>query len=168
MSSPQSIANGSSPTTSLASKTACPFPSGAPWRTVSPTEVVIENLNTLAGSETDIVLNGTIENPIGQTRITTLSGDIIAGTTRDITTEVSYNSSTGDFQWTVPASQTTGMFVLQAITALETKGVTLTIVCILLWGGIVPTGKRRLYMAHRETRNTDNAPRRSPAERSAR
>ena len=33
MSSPQSMANGSSPTTSLASSTAWPLPSGAPWRT---------------------------------------------------------------------------------------------------------------------------------------
>ncbi len=52
-------------------------------RTVSPSLVVVENLNTQDGFAPDIVLKGRIENPIGQTRITALTGDIVAGTARD-------------------------------------------------------------------------------------
>src|SRR5262249_55522989 len=50
-------------------------------RTVSPTQVTIENLNPLVAA--DIILNGTIENPIGQTLIHATLGDIVAGTNRD-------------------------------------------------------------------------------------
>ncbi|MEO7369557.1 MAG: hypothetical protein ABIZ69_01765, partial [Ilumatobacteraceae bacterium] len=54
-------------------------------RDVSPTQVIIQNLNTSAnpGQGPDIVLAGKIENPIGQTRITALRGDIVAATNRD-------------------------------------------------------------------------------------
>jgi hypothetical protein len=52
-------------------------------RTVASTLVLIQNLNTATSAAPDIVLNGRIENPIGETRIVALTGDIVAGTTRD-------------------------------------------------------------------------------------
>ena len=51
-------------------------------RTVSPTLVLIQNTGTVAGSAADIVLAGTIDNPIGQTRVFAAQGDIVAATAR--------------------------------------------------------------------------------------
>ena len=50
-------------------------------RGVVPTQITIENLNPVVAA--DIVLDGTIDNPIGQTYVHAALGDIVAGTNRD-------------------------------------------------------------------------------------
>ena len=51
-------------------------------RNVAPTAVVIQNTGTQTGFAPDIVLAGTIDNPIGQTLISAAKGDIVAATAR--------------------------------------------------------------------------------------
>ena len=53
-------------------------------RSPVPTLINIANVNPLAGAEApDIILTGTIENPIGQTIISALTGDIVSYADRD-------------------------------------------------------------------------------------
>ena len=51
-------------------------------RTVSPTDIVIENTGTQIGFGQDIYLAGTIDNPLGKTYVSAAQGDIVAVTER--------------------------------------------------------------------------------------